>query len=197
MKKNTNQRLITDLDDVLGRSVPAFLNWVSIEIGKKMTIKDILSLASEEFKEKYHITKEQVMGDAQKDFFKNEKELENIESYNGNLKGIDSIVVTGREECVKNVTEYWLKKHFEFNGTLYLTNWDNDQKVETVLEQKPPIYVDDNAKLLEKIKERNQGISLYLITQPWNKTSLRGIENETGIIRIKEIYEVLSKHYET
>ena len=122
-----------------------------------------------------------------------ERELENIESYNGNLKNIDCVVTTGREELVGDITAYWLEKHFKFDGNLYLTNWDNDYKVENVLQQKPQIYVDDNAKLLDKIKKCNPEISLYLVAQPWNKTSLRGIEDETGIVRINEIYELLSK----
>ena len=191
----SGKRLITDLDDVLAKSVPAFLRWLSINLGKKVSIDDILVLSSEEFEKKYTVTKDWVLTDAQREFFKDERELENIESYNGNLKNIDCVVTTGREELVGDITAYWLEKHFKFEGNLYLTNWDNDQKIETVLQQKPQIYVDDNAKLLDKIKKCNPEISLYLVAQPWNKTSLRGIEDETGIVRINEIYELLSKHY--
>ena len=189
----SNPKLITDLDDVLAKSVPAFLRWLSINLGKKVSIDDILVLSSEEFEKKYTVTKDWVLTDAQREFFKDERELENIESYNGNLKNIDCVVTTGREELVGDITAYWLEKHFKFDGNLYLTNWDNDYKVENVLQQKPQIYVDDNAKLLDKIKKCNPEISLYLVAQPWNKTSLRGIEDETGIVRINEIYELLSK----
>jgi len=192
----SDKRLITDLDDVLAKSVPAFLRWLNTNLGKKVSIDDILVLSSEEFEKEYTVTKDWVLIEAQKEFFKNEKELENIESYKGNLENIDCAVITGREEYVRDVTSYWLKKYFKFDGNFYLTNWDNDQKIEIVLQQKPQIYVDDNAKLLDKIKKYNPEISLYLVAQPWNKTSLRGIEDETGIVRINEIYEVLSKHYE-
>ena len=192
----SDKRLITDLDDVLAKSVPAFLRWLNTNLGKKVSIDDILVLSSEEFEKVYTITKDWVLTDAQKEFFKNETELENIESYDGNLDNKDCDVITGREEYVKDVTSYWLKKHFKFDGNLYLTNWDNDQKVENVLQQKPQIYVDDNAKLLDKIKKCNQEITLYLVAQPWNKTYLRGIEDETGIVRINKISELLSTHYE-
>lgn len=191
----SDKRLITDLDDVLAKSVPAFLRWLSTNLGKKVSIDDLLILSSEEFENKYTVTKDWVLTDAQKEFFRDEKEIENIEPYRGNLKNIDSVVITGREEYVRGVTSYWLKKQFKFDGNLYLTNWDNNQKVENILQQRPQIYVDDNAKLLDKIKKCNPEISLYLVTQPWNKTSLRGIEDETGIVRINEIYEVLSEHY--
>ncbi|MEA3515193.1 MAG: hypothetical protein U9R34_06960, partial [Nanoarchaeota archaeon] len=184
----SNKKIVADLDDVLAKSVPAFLRWLSINLGKKVSIDDLLILSSEEFEKAYTVTKDWVLTDAQKEFFKDEKELENIESYNGNLRNIECVVITGREEYVRDVTSYWLKKHFKFDGNLYLTNWDNDQKVEKILQQKPQIYVDDNAKLLDKIKKCNYGISLYLVAQPWNKTSLRGIEDETGIVRINEIY---------
>ena len=129
------------------------------------------------------------MVDGQKDFFRDERKLERIEPYQGDLDGISSIVVTGREDSVSEVTKYWLKRNFSFNRTLYTTNWNNSKKIEKILSNNPHTYVDDNIGILRKIREKDKRVLLYLVTQSWNQAS---IKPESKIIRVNGINEILS-----
>lgn len=177
--------IMTDLDDVLAVSVPAFFRWLSRELGTRITVEDILD---DDFEQRYDLSKEWVLKDAQKIFFRDEKQLELMPAYAGSLEGIDSKVVTGREECVRDVTYHWLKKNFGFVGELYLTGWDNDEKARLTLADTPDIYLDDNAAILGEIASRSDDIRLYLAARPWNRN--KNVD-ETRIERFDEFQDVL------
>lgn len=187
------EKIITDLDDVLADSMPAFLRWLSKELGKQVIMDDLLSLTPEGFFKKYRVNKDWVLTDAQKEFFGEEKHLENLKPYKARLEGLDCSIVTGREEKTRDITQYWLKKNFRFNGELYLTDWDNHKKAGYVIENIPKAYVDDNAQILAGIRTRDfeRKILLYLVTRPWNQCSLRGIKDESYIKRVKGFQEAV------
>jgi len=187
-------RIITDLDDVLVKSMPAFVSWLSQQLGKKVTIKDLLSLNPEKFLLKYGVTQNYALVDAQKEFFSNERNLEGMRPYRANLDGLDCSIVTGREDKSRDVTESWLRRNFKFNGTLYTTNWDSHKKADYVLQHTPDLYIDDNAQVLAEVRDKDptRKTLLYLVTRPWNQCNLRGIKDESYIKRVKKFQEAIS-----
>ena len=181
-------KIITDLDDVLVKAMPAFVNWLSRQIGKRISINDLLSTNPEEFFLKYGISLNYALVDAKKEFFSNERNLEKLEPYKANLDELDCSIVTGREDKTRDITRYWLRKKFRFDGTLYTTDWDANKKASYVLQNSPNLYIDDNAQILAEIRVRDieRRTLLCLVTRPWNQHgTLRAIDDESFIKRVK------------
>ncbi len=191
-------RIITDLDDVLVKSMPAFIYWLSKELGKRVHISDLLSSNPEEFFSKYGITLTHASVDAQKQFFSDERNLENLKPYGARLDRLNCSVITGRGYEVEGVTKDWLRKNCRFEGVVIMTNWDseyNHKKSDYILRSSPDIYIDDNAQILAEIRamDSERRTLLRLVTRPWNQCSLRGIKDESYIKRVKGFQEAVSQ----
>jgi hypothetical protein len=111
-----------------------------------------------------------------------------LEPYKANLDELDCSIVTGREDKTRDITRYWLRKKFRFDGTLYTTDWDANKKASYVLQNSPNLYIDDNAQILAEIRVRDieRRTLLCLVTRPWNQHgTLRAIDDESFIKRVK------------
>ncbi len=189
-----------DLDDVLMDFFGPFLEFYNKKNGTNYRKEQITSY---DFWELLGVTRERVIEEVHA-FYKT-PEFMKILPLDGAINGINSlevggnklIIVTGRPEYEREISEEWIGQHFpgRFSSFYFTNNFSKNgipprRKAEVCLKQNIPILLEDSLKTATDCA--TNGVKVFLFDRPWNQ-----IESlPKGVVRVKsweELLELLKK----